>query len=66
MSRILKSVNLSARRLHDAGFIDQVTKRDLDALCLTPSDFFLHRDKEHLQEEENTSQLEQTRENTER
>lgn len=36
MSRILKNVHKSATRLHDAGFMDDVTMREFDALCLSP------------------------------
>jgi len=36
MSRILKNAHKSAKRLHDAGFMDDVTMREFDALCLTP------------------------------
>lgn len=36
MSRILKNVHKSAERLHEAGFVDDVTMREFDALCLPP------------------------------
>jgi putative transcriptional regulator len=36
MSRILKNVHASARRLHDAGLVDGLTMREFDALCLPP------------------------------
>jgi putative transcriptional regulator len=36
MSRILKNVHASAKALHDAGFMDTVTMREFDALCLPP------------------------------
>src|SRR3954447_23161026 len=36
MSRILKNVHKSAARLHDAGYMDNVTMWEFDALCLTP------------------------------
>ena len=44
MSRILKNVRASARRLHEAGLLDGLTMREFDALCLptlrdyTPAD----------------------------
>src|ERR1700759_280666 len=34
MSRILKNVHASAKRLHDAGHMDALTMREFDALCL--------------------------------
>lgn len=34
MSRILKGVHKSSTRLHEAGYIDAVKMRELDALCL--------------------------------
>lgn len=36
MSRILRNVHKSAQRLHEAGFVDDVTMREFDALCLPP------------------------------
>ena len=36
MSRILRNVHKSAERLHEAGFVDDVTMREFDALCLPP------------------------------
>lgn len=36
MSRILKNTHKSAKRLHDAGFMDDLTMREFDALCLPP------------------------------
>lgn len=36
MSRVLKSVHASARRLHEAGLLDGLTMREFDALCLPP------------------------------
>jgi putative transcriptional regulator len=36
MSRILKNVHKSADRLHEAGFVDDMTMREFDALCLPP------------------------------
>ncbi|MCO5730944.1 DNA-binding transcriptional regulator [Rhizobium sp. SSA_523] len=36
MSRILKNVHTSAERLRHAGFVDDVTMREFDALCLPP------------------------------
>ena len=34
MSRILRNVHKSAERLHQAGFVDDMTMREFDALCL--------------------------------
>jgi putative transcriptional regulator len=34
MSKILENVHRSAARLHEAGFVDDVTMREFDALCL--------------------------------
>ena len=36
MSRILENVHRSAKRLHDAGHMDDLTMREFDALCLAP------------------------------
>jgi putative transcriptional regulator len=36
MSRILKNVHASAKRLHAAGLLDNLTMREFDALCLPP------------------------------
>ncbi|MFS8148731.1 helix-turn-helix domain-containing protein [Rhizobium sp. BR 249] len=36
MSRILRNVHKSAQRLHEAGFVDDVTMKEFDALCLPP------------------------------
>lgn len=36
MSRILKNAHKSAKRLHDAGYMDDLTMREFDALCLPP------------------------------
>src|SRR5271170_1330558 len=34
MSRILKNVHSSAQRLHNAGYMNDLTMREFDALCL--------------------------------
>jgi putative transcriptional regulator len=36
MSRILENVHRSAKRLHDAGHMDDLTMREFNALCLPP------------------------------
>lgn len=36
MSRILKNVHASARRLHEFGLLDGLSMREFDALCLPP------------------------------
>jgi len=36
MSQILKNVHRSAKRLHAAGYVNDVTMREFDALCLAP------------------------------
>lgn len=36
MSRILENVHASAKGLHQAGFVDDMTMRDFDVLCLPP------------------------------
>jgi len=46
MSRILKNVHTSAKRLHDAGHMNDLTMREFDALCLPPTPKF---DAEHVQ-----------------
>lgn len=40
MSRILKNVHGSAKRLHDAGYLDAITMWEFDALCLPPKRAF--------------------------
>lgn len=35
-SKILEAVHATAKGLHDAGAIDQVTMRELDTLCIAP------------------------------
>jgi len=34
MSKILRNVHESAKILHDAGLVNEVTMREFDALCL--------------------------------
>jgi putative transcriptional regulator len=36
MSKILKSIHRSVSELHEAGFVDQLTMRKFDALCVPP------------------------------
>lgn len=36
MSRLLKSVHADAKALNDAGLLDEITMREIDALCLPP------------------------------
>lgn len=36
MSRLLENIHKSAARLHEGGFLDTVTMREFDALCLPP------------------------------
>jgi putative transcriptional regulator len=56
MSRILKNTHKSARRLHDAGYMDDVTMREFDALCLTPCPEFSAEDVVRIRRKARASQ----------
>jgi putative transcriptional regulator len=44
MSKILRNVHESAKRLHAAGHMDDLTMREFDALCVTPAPKFTAKD----------------------
>jgi putative transcriptional regulator len=56
MSRILKNVHSSAKRLHDAGYLTDLTMREFDALCLSPCPEFTPRHVQHIREKARVSQ----------
>jgi putative transcriptional regulator len=56
MSRILKNVHNSAKRLHDAGYMNHLTMREFDALCLTPCPEFTAKDIRRIRTKSRASQ----------
>lgn len=56
MSRILKSVHSSAKRLHDAGRMDDLTMREFDALCLPPLRNYTAKDVRRIRAASRASQ----------
>ena len=56
MSRILKNVHESARRLHKGGFIDATTMREFDALCLPPLRDYTPADVQRIRTKTKASQ----------
>ncbi len=56
MSKILKSVHRSAKRLHDAGHMNDLTMREFDALCLDPCPHFTARDVVRIRTKNRASQ----------
>jgi putative transcriptional regulator len=56
MSKILKSVHSSAKRLHDSGNMDDVTMREFDALCLEPTPEFTAKDVTRIRAKSRASQ----------
>lgn len=56
MSRILKNAHASAQRLHDAGFLDAVTMREFDALCLPPVPAYTPEDVQRIRAASHASQ----------
>jgi putative transcriptional regulator len=56
MSRILKNVHSSAKRLHDAGYMNDLTMREFDALCLTPCRQFTAKDVRRIRMKSHASQ----------
>ncbi len=55
-SAILEAVHETARGLHAAGVMDQVTLRELDRLCLAPVTALQPEDIKHIREEARVSQ----------
>jgi putative transcriptional regulator len=56
MSRILKNVHSSAKRLHDAGYLNDLTMREYDALCLEPTPEFTPKDVVRIRTKNRASQ----------
>jgi putative transcriptional regulator len=56
MSRILKNVHSSAKRLHDAGYMAGLTMREFDALCLPRCPEFTPSHVLHIREKTRVSQ----------
>lgn len=56
MSPILEAVRETARGLHKAGVMDQVTLRDFDRMCLPPVDPLEPEDIKHIREKSRVSQ----------
>jgi putative transcriptional regulator len=56
MSRILENVHSSARRLHDAGHINDLTMREFDALCLPPCREFTPQEVQRIRTNSHASQ----------
>ena len=56
MSKILSNVHKSAKRLHDAGHMDDVTMREFDALCLPPLRTYSARDVRRIRTAARASQ----------
>jgi putative transcriptional regulator len=56
MSRILKNVHRSAKRLHDAGHMNDLTMREFDALCLPPCREFTSDDVHRIRVNTQASQ----------
>ncbi|MGF9693008.1 DNA-binding transcriptional regulator [Rhizobium sp. 0TCS1.26] len=56
MSRILTNVHKSAARLHEAGFVDDMTMREFDALCLPPLRTYTPQDIKKIRDANKVSQ----------
>jgi putative transcriptional regulator len=56
MSRILKNVHGSAKRMHDAGYMDDLTMREFDVLCITPAPEFAAKDVVRIRTKSRASQ----------
>ncbi len=56
MSRILRNVHSSAKRLHVAGHMDDLTMREFDALCITPAPKFTAKDVVRIRTTNHASQ----------
>jgi putative transcriptional regulator len=56
MSRILKNVHSSAKRLHDAGYMNDLTMREFDTLCLSPCPQFTAKDVRRIRKNNHASQ----------
>jgi putative transcriptional regulator len=58
MNGILNNVHKSARRLHDAGHLDNITMWEFDALCLPPKRVLSAEDVQHIRVRNQVSQAE--------
>jgi putative transcriptional regulator len=56
MSKILAEIHQEVQELHQAGFVDDVTMRTFDMLCLRPVKQYTAADIRALRERENVSQ----------
>jgi len=56
MSKILAEIHQEVQELHHAGFVDDVTMRTFDMLCLRPVKHYTPADIRALRERENVSQ----------
>jgi putative transcriptional regulator len=56
MSRILKASHASAARLHKAGFLNDMTMREFDALCLPPVPAYTPTDVQRIRASAHASQ----------
>ena len=56
MSKILRNVHESAKRLHAAGHMDDLTMREFDALCITPALKFTAKDVLRIRTKSRASQ----------
>jgi putative transcriptional regulator len=56
MTRILKNVHTSAKRVHDAGHMDDLTMREFDVLCLDPCPEYTAKDVVRIRTKTRASQ----------
>jgi putative transcriptional regulator len=56
MSRILKNVHKSAKRLHGAGYMDDLTMREFDAIWLPPVREYAAKDVRRIRAASKASQ----------
>jgi len=56
MSRILRESHESAKILHEAGYMDDMTMREFDALCLPPAPTFKAKDVTRIRKKSRASQ----------
>jgi putative transcriptional regulator len=56
MSRILKNVHSTAKRWHAGGYVNDLTMREYDALCLEPCPEFTAKDVVRIRTKSHASQ----------
>jgi putative transcriptional regulator len=56
MSKILRNVHEDAKRLHAAGYMDDLTMREFEALCITPTPKFTAKDVVRIRKKNHASQ----------